>query len=32
MRCPDPQDLTGVYVLLALLVGMVLGAALKQTR
>lgn len=29
MRCPEPQDLCGVYVLLALLVGMVVGKLTK---
>jgi len=31
MTCPtDPQDLTGVYVLLALMVGMVLGGVVRR--
>jgi len=30
MRCPAPQDLTGVYVLLALMVGMVLGGVVRR--
>jgi len=31
MTCPtDTQDLTGVYVLLALMVGMVLGGVVRR--